>query len=170
MDGVIVDFARGALKHHGIDLPYDSIRWDFDKKLFPHDRSKFWATLGFDFWAGLDWTPNGRTLAGMLLSTYPNSVTICTSPCLTPGCIDGKIEWIRNNIPELSRKFIITPIKEVCAKGNILIDDNEINCKKFWEAGGATVLVPQPWNYRWPGHDFNIMDEIENARRSIAKV
>ena len=59
MDGVLCDFVRGSLSHHGRTLDYNTIEWDFVNQL-GMPPAEFWAPLGFDFWAGLPWTPGGR--------------------------------------------------------------------------------------------------------------
>lgn len=149
LDGVLVNFVYGALKFHDrLDIPYDEITWDFDLTVRPDGREHFWAPLGFEFWANLPWTPNGQSLIDRLLRRYgAEKICVCTSPCATIGSIEGKIEWIRREIPELKRNFMICPVKQFAAgPKRILIDDNDGNCEKFRAGGGKAVMPEQPWN------------------------
>lgn len=147
LDGVLVDFVRGTLALHHADLEYKDVRWDFDKTLFPSNVGKFWEPLGFDFWANLDWTPFGKDLlSGLVEIAGANNICFCTSPCQTIGSVEGKIEWLRRNIPSMSRQFMVTPVKYFAAKGNILVDDRDENCSDFIKHGGTSLLVPALWN------------------------
>lgn len=151
MDGVVVDFVRGCLQFYGSNVSYGDIQWNLEKIVAPTlEPSVFWDNLGYDFWVNLPFTPKGKFLTEYVMQMFgPQNVCICTSPCRTPGSIEGKIEWLRRNIPELQRRFMVTPVKEFAAASNrFLLDDNDDNCRKFEEAGGNTILIPQPWNAR----------------------
>lgn len=156
MDGVLVDFVAGALAIHKKSLPYADVTWNFFKQIGIEER-EFWKPCDFHFWATLDWIPQGRVFLDSLISRYgEDRICFCTSPCETIGSVEGKIEWIRRNLPrKMQRQFMITPAKQFAAKGNVLIDDSPENCKKFEAAGGKTVLVPQPWNERWRGKMYD---------------
>lgn len=149
MDGVIVDFVRGCFKKFDrTDIRYEDISWDLEKIFFPDAPPKhFWNQLGYEFWATLPWTPGGEYLLKQLVNIAgQDSIVICTSPCATRGCAEGKIEWINQNIPWLKRQFMITPVKHFAARGNILIDDHKPNIEKWQQHGGRGFLYPQPWN------------------------
>lgn len=158
MDGVIVDFVRGCFKRFDRqDIPYESIRWDLEKMFFP-DKSPayFWEHLGYEFWATLPWTPGGEYFLEQVVAIAGReNVCFCTSPSGTKGSVEGKIEWLNQNVPSMKRQFMVTPVKHFAAKGNILIDDHEPNCKKFREHGGYAIMYPQPWN-----HTENTMDTV----------
>lgn len=171
LDGVIVDFVRGVLTFHNSGTKYQDIRWNLEKQVRPDlTAPEFWETLGYDFWLSLPFTPFGQALVKNLIRMVgTDNICVCTSPCRTIGSIEAKIEWIRQNLPELQRKFMVTPVKQFAASPDrILIDDNDDNCRKFEEAGGKSVLIPQPWNARigWLNEDLsfhmgNILEEIE---------
>lgn len=149
LDGVLVDFVRGAFVHHGrTDLKYRQVHWELEGLFFPNEpRAKFWESLGYDFWSNLPWCPEGRILLeGLKKVVGTNNILFCTSPCDTHGGVEGKVEWLRRNIPDMRRQFMITPQKHFAAKGNVLIDDNDKNCETFEKHGGTTIMVPQPWN------------------------
>ena len=150
MDGVIVDFVKGALKFHGRE-DYVVKHWDFDVSLFGKANvSKFWAPLGFEFWANLPWTPQGKEFLGYLREMIgKDNICFLTSPCQTVGSIEGKIEWLRRNIPDMSRQFAICPMKQYESHPKaLLVDDSDVNCAKFKLAGGKAITVPQLWNHR----------------------
>jgi 5'(3')-deoxyribonucleotidase len=159
MDGVIADFVAGACAHHGIANPWDRPEmlgeWDFMKAL-PEGMSAttFWGSLGLDFWANLDKTSEADELVEYLEQRFgEENICILSSPCLTPGCVEGKLLWIKKHYPRLARSYLFGPRKEFCARPNtLLIDDLDHNVWKFREHGGAAILFPRPWNssHRFP--------------------
>ncbi len=150
LDGVLVDMVNGACKVHGKDNPYkqnEKGAWDF-WELIGVAEDEFWKPLGFDFWANLDWMPNGKDILASIEKLVPQeNICILSSPCRTPGCVDGKLEWVKRNLPQYERQVLIGKPKHFCASnGSILIDDYEENVKKFARSGGNCILVPRPWN------------------------
>lgn len=149
LDGVLVDFVRGCFKlFNRNDIPYESIQWDLEKLFFPDKPPKyFWEHLGYNFWSTLPWTPGGQYFLNQVIAVAgQENIVFCTSPCATNGCAEGKIEWLAQNIPQMKNQYMITKMKHVAAKGNILVDDHIPNCQKFEQHGGKTILYPQPWN------------------------
>lgn len=158
MDGVLVDFVSGSLRYHGKHLPMSEVRWEFPKQVGFSGTwaAEFWDKLDFDFWANLEWTPEGRDLLWVVEQKFGDNVILMTSPCDTPGSVEGKIAWIKNNLPKYRRKFMVGPAKHLTAgPGKVLVDDHEGNTDKFVEHGGRAVLVPRPWNRRLPETDAN---------------
>lgn len=148
LDGVLVDFVSGAQRLHGQPVgPHLITDWDFYEGwgLTPES---FWAPMGEEFWAGLDWTAEGRSILAVVEAAVGReNVCLLTSPCDTPGCVEGKVRWIRRYLPEYRRRFLVGPAKEYAAgPGRVLIDDSDANVIRFSAAGGNTVLVPRPWN------------------------
>lgn len=162
MDGVLVNFVKGALKFHGRE-DYVVDHWDFDTKIC-ETPNEFWKDLGFDFWANLEWTPQGQELLARLIEIVgKDNICFLTSPCLTIGSIEGKIEWLRRNIPDMSRQFAICPMKQAFAHPKaLLLDDSDVNIEKFEKSGGKTITVPQLWNSR--------ADEVFNPRMLALEV
>jgi 5'(3')-deoxyribonucleotidase len=148
MDGVIVDFVKGALKFHGRE-DYVVKHWDFDQDIC-ETREDFWKDLGFSFWANLPWTPQGIDFLGYLRKEVgKENICFLTSPCATVGSIEGKIEWLRRKIPDMSRQFAVSPMKQAFAHHKaLLVDDSDVNCAKFKLGGGNSIVVPQLWNHR----------------------
>lgn len=153
MDGVLVDFTGGAFKLHGRSIPVSEIQWDFCSQMGfdGTDDTAFWAPMGFEFWRDLDWTTEGCDLLDKIELIFggPENVCLLSSPCKTPGCIDGKLAWIAKNAPQYSRRNLIGKPKELVASPHkILVDDYDANVEKFAKAGGRTVLIPRSWNRR----------------------
>jgi hypothetical protein len=175
LDGVLVDFVGGAFAHHGKSLPMREVRWDFPKQLGFEDAwaESFWAGLGYDFWANLDWTAEGQALLAQLEGLFGDRIALLTSPAKTSGCAEGKLAWIGRHLPKYARRYFIGPPKELIAgPGKILVDDHEENTRKFAAAGGRAILVPRPWNCRRHETDnegrFNVArlaGEIDAVRR-----
>ncbi len=148
MDGVPVDFWAGALALHGRSVPYAEREWDIAGQL-DIPAPAFYGPMDRTFWANLPWMPDGRKLLGAVEAIFGNNIAIMTSPIQTAGCIDGKIDWIKANAPQYSRRFAVCPAKHLMAgPGKILLDDHDDNIDRFLGAGGRAVLVPRPWNRR----------------------
>ena len=150
MDGVLVDFVKGMMGAHGLPDPYADgtfTSFYFDKA-WGVKPEKFWGVANRPFWANLDWTPDGRDILAELESRVASDdVCLLSSPCSQDGCVDGKLDWIKQHVPQFRRRFLFGPRKEFCAAPNrILIDDSEDNADAFAEAGGKCILVPRPWN------------------------
>ena len=120
-----------------------------------------WSQFGADFFDLADWTPDGRDiLAAVEEVAGKENICICTTPTYEPDSAAGKLRWIRKNLPEYQRRYVLTREKWRLARPNsILIDDCEEVCRSFrddagqrqsWERG-RTILVPRPWN---PLHRF----------------
>ena len=159
LDGVLVDFVGGALAMHGKHIPPAEVRWDFLTQIgFDGvNDERFWAPMGRDFWAGLGWTADGRAILAAVEEAFgAEQVCLLTSPCLTPGCAEGKLDWVRRETPGYARRVLVGPCKHLLAgPRKLLVDDHDANCEAFNRAGGASVLVPRPWNTRrdWWLHD-----------------
>lgn len=151
LDGVLVDFNRGALEHHRLKDPYldpkNHGNWHMVQML-PITEKEFWDPLGQSFWAGLPWMPDGELILGRLEYEFGKErICLLTSPCLTPGCAEGKMDWIRKHMPAYSRRVLIGACKEFLAgPSKYLVDDSDSNILKFGEHGGPTILIPRLWN------------------------
>lgn len=152
VDGVLADFNRGALDFHGkSDFPLTECRWNFPEQIgFAGREADFWNPLGREFWATLPPTPECHSLLRRLEEVVgADAICLLTSPCATDGCVDGKLDWVRANLPRRYRKqILIGSGKEFCAgKRALLVDDHSDNCLKFFASGGQSILVPRPWNW-----------------------
>ena len=153
MDGVLVDFVGGACRVHGKANPYACGNFNgwtiLDSPEFRGmSAADFWRPMGREFWAGLAWTDDGREILSIVESAFgKENICLLSSPCHTPGCMDGKLDWIKENISSYKSRFMFGNRKEFAASDRrILIDDADHNVRAFGMAGGRTVLVPRPWN------------------------
>lgn len=166
LDGVLVDFVGGSLDLHGKTIPPDQVTWDFPQQVgFSGTRAaEFWAPLGREFWAGLGWSAEGDKLLKGIESIFGDNVVLMTSPCDTDGSVEGKVDWVKKNLPAYRRKFFVGPPKHLAAGPyKIMVDDHDANVDKFVSHGGKAVLVPRPWNRR------RVMTD-RDGRFSVAQV
>jgi 5'(3')-deoxyribonucleotidase len=134
-----------------VDL--DGVLTDFNKKLsevmgkpfkneFSNDPS-IWKAItkaGAEFWSTMEWLPGGRDLWEELKKYDP---TILSAPSNHPSSVEGKKEWLKDNIPGVP--FILEQKKEKYAnEDSILIDDREKNIKRWEAAGGIGILHKNP--------------------------
>jgi 5'(3')-deoxyribonucleotidase len=148
MDGVLVNFNKGASEKHGIALTEEQYRCSLQKH-WGLTQKDFWSKCsGFEFWDNLEWMPDGKDILSTVVELVgKENIAICTSPAKDPMCLAGKYNWVRREIPWLERRMIITPIKEWCAsKWTVLVDDNPEKIDNFVKAGGKGCLVPRLWN------------------------
>ncbi len=148
LDGVLADMVRAAFAVHG--RPRESLAgvgWDLPGQL-NLSPAEFWFLLGFDFWRDLDWHDDGRKLfAGLEAAFAPERIFLASSPCQTPGCLEGKVAWVRQHLPNYERRLILTGAKyAIASRYKLLVDDHEGNVDRWREYGGKGVLVPRPWN------------------------
>jgi len=162
MDGVLVDFLGSACKLCKIKYdyhkkyPFEEGRWAVieDMKI---PRKKFWAPLGRDFWKNLPWIFDGHEiLKSIQRDVSNNNIYLCTSPCDTAGCVDGKWDWVKKQLPGFKKQVIFTQDKSPLAgPRKILVDDGDHNIDAFYDAGGKVVRVPRRWNSLHPIWDGN---------------
>jgi hypothetical protein len=152
LDGVLVDFVSGALALHGVTLPRSEVRWNFLTQIgFDGiNDPRFWSPMGHDFWANLPWTAEGPLVLLAVERLYgADNVALMTSPCDTPGSVEGKLSWVCRELPAYRRRLFVGPAKHLAAgPGKVLVDDHDANVDKFCAAGGSALLVPRPWNRR----------------------
>lgn len=161
MDGVLTNLVGGALAHHRIPVSAGDWldRWpgvyEFDPiiKDYGITRDAFWAPLGREFWAGLDQTADGRGIVVLALWSAPHwhQIHVLSSPCHTPGCRDGKHDWLLRHFPALAPNLMLVPSDMKCrfaGPGKVLVDDSDQNCDQWSANGGRAILVPRPWNRR----------------------
>lgn len=157
MDGVPADYYAGICRAFAPDVPAWPYRcrpgdWNF----FTGDPLNLTNELvapvmGHGFYQGLDLLPDARAIVAHAesLAGDPERVYFLSSPWDTPGCDEGKREWVRKHFPGYFRRTLIGSCKEACAyTGAVLFDDSPANCEKFVAAGGYACLVPRPWNDR----------------------
>ncbi len=155
MDGVIVDFVRGACEIHNIQYPYNrpeaKNNWDI-VSLFQMKNDDFWKPMEEDFWSKLNFTKEGPQILELVEKAFgQENICLLTAPSQNLGCIAGKLRWMEKNLPQYAKQYLCGPRKEFCAhSGSILIDDNDGNIKTFKKHGGSGILLPRPWNSMYP--------------------
>lgn len=172
MDGVLVDFQKDATKVWGINEdPYDIPDMPFSWwKHYGIPTQVFWQKCGYDFWANLDWHPEGMQILKIVEETFgKENVCLLTAPCPTRGCRDGKVDWVRKHMPEYESRMLMGEAKGFCTSLNRwLIDDANHNEETFKKKGGNFILVPRKWN-RLRGKDAipHLVDALTLIRRVI---
>lgn len=172
LDGVLVDFVRGSFVAHGKALPLKGIHWDYWTQLGITEK-EFWEPMGHDFWANLSWTKEGKKfLAYMELIFGVENITLLTSPADTPGAVEGKVAWIRRELPDYRRRYSVSaaPKASSSCSARILVDDNLGNVEKYRAAGGPTILVPRPWNPRIAETDADGNFDVEAVAYEVDRV
>lgn len=163
IDGVLADFVGAALAVHKAENPWkvnSKNLGNYDLvKLLNMNPNKFWDPLNsHDFWSSLDPLPDGLSLLEFLEENFPaDKIYLATSPTLSPFCSSGKHEWVDRHLPRYSRKLFIGAAKEAFAQvpGALLIDDSDVNVKKFLGEGGKAILWPALWN---SAHEYSHMN------------
>ena len=147
LDGVLVDFVSGI--HEVFDEQYkygDPLEWNFFKK--------FGVTFDIvneaccvDFWADLHWMHDGRLILDEVQRKF-GEIYLLTTPMPNPGSGTGKLLWIKEYIPDLYKRTILSYASKSLLAGpdTLLIDDKDENIAEFVAAGGCGILVPRPWN------------------------
>lgn len=143
MDGVIVDWERGAsditgIKNIGNDHKHDDIVWPAIDK---HGTTKFFAEL--------PWMPDGRALWAFVNEHFVDIRILSVAGGRTRKIDDdiakGKIEWFRHHIPLLSMDDIIfvnnKHTKQRYSKpDDIIIDDTLVVITEWNNKGGIGIL------------------------------
>ena len=176
MDGVLVDFVRGAVSTFGKE--YDDLMTGWVpgvyniEEIIGISKTQFFKKIdasGEDFWANLPPYPYAREFYEHCAAMAPTY--ILTAPTLHPTSFAGKICWLHNWFGTGFRDYVFTPKKEMCARDtHILIDDHVPNVEKFKEHGGHAILWPTWFNYRYAEAHKAVdvaKEELEALRRGL---
>lgn len=161
IDGVLADFVQGVARLFGVS--YQSLlnqeSWAIYKALGASE-DEMWNRIeaaGPTFWEMLEPYPWLVDLVRAVEERFGfQNVYLLTSPGPSVHAPSGKVKWVRTHLPsELHTRVIISMHKTLIARnGYLLIDDNDANCDAWRNAGGLSILFPQPWNrMRAVGHD-----------------
>jgi len=143
MDGVITDFIGATCKQ--FNIPYPPKIYDY----FEDIRSQVNDFCNMEFWANLEWMPDGHDIMRLLTKVFKSEqIYLLTTPMPNPESYTGKVLWVQSHLPEFSRRLIVTSApKSLFARPDaLLIDDKTENVDDFIEANGYGLLVPRPWN------------------------
>lgn len=154
MDGVLTDFeARfyqilkkvGKKYYSKEELEGITRPKHFEKKF---GQGEFWKLIdeqGEDFWAGMEWMPNGQALWDFISPYNPN---ILSSPSKDNSSRLGKRMWIRQNLSPAPKEIIFKKAEDkqqYAAPNHILIDDKPSNISE-WKAKGGIALEVKDGN------------------------
>ena len=146
MDGVLVDFYRGAHEWMGVEVqgfPYKT-GWNWPQELgFDFSRApvEFWENLPQcdDAWF---WVKKACTAANI---DHP---VICTTPCSEESVI-GKQRWLQRHSEFKCNGVIFIKDKSLLARRDaLLVDDSTKQARNFLRRGGNILFVDRPWNNR----------------------
>lgn len=154
MDGVLVDFVKGALEIHNnlttTEELYAGKHGGYDiVPLFNMTAPAFWKPMDEEFWAKLDWMPDGEEILKLCEETFGReNIVICTKPSPNYGCEAGKRRWVERHLPKHYKDNIEFSAKKWMKAGWSLglVDDDDNNNKLFTSAGGKAFPVPRIWN------------------------
>lgn len=136
MDGVLCDYDTRIDKLNG-------------RKANGKSNWEYLAQIGSTFWSEMEWMPEGKKLYTKLLEYIQDKENVelgILSAIFLKCGKQGKIEWLKNNCPEIPEKNII-----ICEKGcmkyehadnnSILVDDTEENVLLYEEYGPAILFI-----------------------------
>lgn len=151
MDGVLCDFLGATLRLFDADdrlASWPAGTWDVEPVL-GITTAELWGRIdeqGMGFWAELPEYPWAAELVAALERI--DDVVISTAPSRSHHSAAGKMIWLDRHFGGRFRgRYMMGSRKELMARPEVcLVDDRDENVRKFRKAGGAAVLVPQPWN------------------------
>lgn len=155
LDGVLVDFGKGAAELHNREYPYNDPKnlGIFDlEKLWNIPLDDFFKGMEFDFWSNLPKMHDCDEILKLVVEKFGiNNICILSTPTNNLNCMAGKLHWIQTHIPEFKRRFLFGSKKEFTANPkHVLIDDKDKNITNFIKGGGIGILCPRPWNSNHP--------------------
>lgn len=131
LDGVLIDFKKRYEQLTGKTPP--GYNTDYNEE-------EFWAPItkaGSEYWANLDWMPDGRDLWQVILPYNPE---ILTAPSQHQSSRKGKYMWVRQHLGQAPLHFKPAKFKQDLAEPNaILIDDRLDTCERWRNAGGIAI-------------------------------
>ena len=153
MDGVLCDFVEASIRLHQRSPPWAYANWPEGEyeiyNVLGIAEDEFWEPIhgaGWEWWAAMPAFEWAATLVE-LCEQYADTVAIATSPSRDGSSSFGKMRWMQQYFPRLTRKMMIGPRKEwLAAPGRVLIDDSDEKATAFAKAGGTPILFPQLWN------------------------
>jgi len=139
LDGVLVDFDKGYLEltgipTHHVDVQDSTLFWrNFKDSL----RSKNMQEL--EYWANLDWMPDGRELWSYI---KPYNPYVLTAPSRDDQSKEGKTMWVNQHLTNFKQIiFKFAKYKSDLSKpGRILIDDRADTIERWNNNGGIGIL------------------------------
>ena len=132
MDGVIVNFVKGYEEISGFNKKQA-------EKIYHSNPPRFWGPInnaGYEWWANLDWMPDGKELWNYIL---PYNPTILTAPSKGEACPKGKKIWTERELGGEIPVIIERDKYKYAEPNNILIDDTKQKIDDWIDAGGIGI-------------------------------
>ena len=145
VDGVLADFRRGVCEAFDRNDPSNNWTfWEDWKGISFEDVNEI---CDIDFWRLLYFTPEGMEIEQIVRRKFKD-VYLLTTPMPNPGSGTGKLLWVKEYLPWLYDKTILSyaPKSLLAGPDTLLIDDKDENIAEFVAAGGRGILVPRLWN------------------------
>lgn len=174
MDGVIVDFIKGALTVHGrMDL-YDNYPigvWNIWEPM-EITSDEFWAPLkSYDFWFNLEPYPWFNEVLNIMNDYFGDKWWVATSTGTISISASAKLDWIFEHFPRKNGKkftrFNLCPEKEhlgLDRPNSVLIDDYVVNHANYLKTGAHSILFAQPWNDK-----HTVSDKLKDLESELSK-
>jgi hypothetical protein len=150
MDGVLTDFEsrfieilkKEGRKYYSKEELSDITRpKHFEKKFGQDEFWKFIDSFGEEFWAGMNWMPNGQALWKFI---SPYGPKILSSPSKDSSSRLGKRLWITDHLSPSPDEIIFAlshKKQKYSTPESILIDDKPSNIEEWAAKGGIALEV-----------------------------
>ena len=152
LDGVLVDFLRGALEACGAaDMDYPKGQYWIEEVLGV-TRADMWSRFGDleRFFADLKWHRDGPEIWRLAQVYYggDGGLWLLSTPHDGGEGTFGKMQWVERNLGAAwTRRLILAWDKTACAApSSLLVDDCPGNVDSWRACGGRAVLVPRIYN------------------------
>jgi len=164
MDGVLANFRKGV--HDAFNKPYDyttlSPKWKFWDDWPDVTFEMVNAVCNTSFWWNLEWMHDGCDILRAIEYKFaPAQIYLLTTPMPNLKSADGKMMWVRDQIPAYLNRTIITqaPKHLLARPDTLLIDDKDKNIDGFVKAGEHGILIPRPWNelHGWTNETLQVV-------------
>jgi hypothetical protein len=137
LDGVLVDFESGFKK-----ISAGVSKTEYIKT---HGINKFWSLInsyGDNWWATLDWMPDGTRLWEYLQTKNVKILTSGSTRNTGTLAVTGKQRWVNNHLGAFKTIVVESSShkKMYSSPGNILIDDLPSNISEWKLKGGIGIL------------------------------
>ena len=139
MDGVLADFNGGFQELTGMtnNQVTDEELWN---RIIAHGKAKFFAEL--------NWMSGGKDLWKYVTENFLQTKILSAlgkSDITDKQTTQGKMMWLRKNIPSLPSNDIIFVSnkhqkKKYCKPGDIIIDDTPSTIEEWMKKGGVGIL------------------------------